>query len=288
VTTASPLVLIYEGYFVPHSLPVQLFLHAHGIAFRVVSDQDLQDFQFLPEHRLFIFPAGHCFQQRPEDAFGGLKGISRLKKAIADGMNYLGICAGAFAALKASWYPIDISFGLIRARHRWTGETGAGTQLLTIRPCEELQQVAGLGSDTLPIWYHNGPVFVRNQAADYRVLATFEPTEEERRLTIGGFLYGKHLYGTPAIIESSYGRGKVVACSPHPELGDIGIRDYQKRLRQWLEDNDLSDATGDPLATGSPGCTRFLQTLGGVWMQPVIASRSWRLLLSIVDGLCQV
>lgn len=284
---SHPTVLIYESCFVPHSLPVQLFLHAHGIAFKIISDQEMPDFEFLPEHRLFIFPSGGRFDSGPHSGFGGSKGIANFKQAISNGMNYLGICAGAYAAMEYSGYPTDIYFGLVNAKHRWPENIGPGVQFISIRPCAELIKAANLESDVFPVWYHNGPMFIRKRNANYRVLVSFEPTREERKSAQGEFLSGKHLNGAPAIIGSNYGKGRVVACSPHPELGDMGIRDYQKLLRQWLEENELFDGDRDPLAIGSPGYDLFMQTLGGECMQPVLTSRNWRLLHYIVDKLLQ-
>jgi glutamine amidotransferase-like uncharacterized protein len=279
-------VLLYQGMFsAPFTL--QFFLRAMDIPFTNVSDDDLADFPFSSHQRLFIFGAGHYFGSTPEKALGGSGGHANLRRAVADGMNYLGICAGAFAATRFAYYPIAVALRLTKARPRWPGETGAGTLLLTIRVAPRLARAAGLNRRVTRVWYHNGPIFSRTKPSSYDTLAAFEPTAEERREARQFVLYRKRLNGAAAIAESRYGKGRVVLCVPHFELGGLGIREYQRLLRDWLAREGCGAEDGDPLAFGEAGYERFMAALGGLEMQPVRSSVNWRLLAAIVRGLCE-
>ncbi len=282
-------VLLYEGVF-SSALAVELFLRGSGIPFRTVSDEDLVTFRFLPHHRLFIFPAGHHFGPAPETALGGPAGRANLQRAVAGGMNYLGICAGAFAATAFEDYPVShgIALHLTPARPRWPGETGAGVGFLTVRVSPKLAGAANLKNRLTRVWYHNGPIFVRSECPAYRTLASFEPTVEERKALRGSALFGKHLKGSAAIAESRYGQGRVMLCPPHFELGNQGIGEYQALMRQWLAAAGLDTAQDDPLAPGQPGRTAFMEDLGGEWMEPVRRSASWRVLATIVNDLANL
>ena len=288
IDSNKPCALIYGGYFVPNYLPIELFLRAHHIRFKVLSDPDMESFTFQPNHRLFIFPAGHCFGDTPENAMGGGVGRENLKHAVANGMSYLGICAGAFAATQRSYYPIDISLGLTQTRHRWPNETGAGTQFITVKVDPELMRAAGLDQALLRIWYHNGPILCTGATSDLEVLAAFQPSKAERNIARNGFLKGKHLLHAPAVVALKHGNGRVVLCSPHPEFGDMGVRDYQSLIRQWLTENDFIDTQDDPLKPGMPAHSSFMNSLGGKLMEPVRKSENWKFLSAIVTGLLSI
>jgi len=284
VSPRSPRVLVYAGKFVPSYLTLELFLRSRRITFQPVSDMNLADFRYCASHAVFVFPSGQYFGEDVDDALGGAAGVARLKEAIRGGMNYLGICAGAYAATGRSFPPVDISLGLSPARHRWPGEMGAGAQFLSVRIVPELAAPAGLCDDPQPVWYQNGPVF-SGVAGDLQPLATFAPTRTERAQTRDGFLFRKRLSGAPAIVQSHYGKGRVVLCSPHLELGDLGIRDYHALLRQWIAAHGLAEVDYDPLSTGTASYRQFMKELGGPWLQPVRQSSNWRVLSALINDL---
>jgi len=169
-------VLVYTGVFVPHWASLELVLRGFDFAYKALTDADLEHFHFSASDRLFIFPSGHNFGPNPGNLLGGLRGRDRLRQAIANGMNYLGICAGANAAARRSWYPIDVSLGLADVRHRWPGEHGAGAQLLTVKLEPQLALAADIPSGKTTIWYHNGPIWARSRVGAFRALAAFAPT----------------------------------------------------------------------------------------------------------------
>jgi hypothetical protein len=275
-------VLLYGGVFTGNGvLPTEFFLCAQGIPYRVVSDEEMTDLEFASQDRLFLFPAGHCFDPTPEWALGGVRGQGRLREAIAGGMSYLGICAGASAATPACAYPIAMSLGLTEARPRWGEQsTGMGVGFLTVRLDPRLARLAGLGGQHRRVWYHNGPVLQKGREPICRALATFEPTTEERAQFRGTPLFRKHLRGAPAMAEVRYGGGRVVLCAPHFEYGDESVRDYLARFPGWEREHrmDLSEAAGR---------RAFLDTLGGEWMAPVRSSVNWRVLAALVGDLCE-
>jgi len=275
-------VLLYGGVFTGNGvLPTEFFLRAQGISYRVVTDADLADMAYTGEDPLFLFPAGHCFEPTPEWALGGARGQERLREAIANGMGYLGICAGASAATPASVYPIAISLGLTKARPRWGEQsTGMGVGFLTLRLDAKLARLAGLEGRHRRVWYHNGPVLQRTRKSAYRALATFEPTAEERAQFRGMPLFGKRLWGATAVAETRYGRGRVVLCAPHFEYGDESVREYLARFPGWESEHRMGLSEG-------PGRRAFLSTLGGEWMAQVRSSTNWRVLSALIADLCK-
>ena len=279
-------VLLYTGVFAGWFV-VEFFLRAQGIRYQYVGDRDLEQFQFGPEHRLFFFPPGHCFGRVPKWALGRGPATERLRTAIANGLNYLGISAGAFATLSTPSWPIDLDLGLCTAQHRWPGETGAGTQFLTVQADEALTARAGLPNSKLRVWYHNSPILVRHHPPRCRARVIFTPTRGERRVARGKFLAGKHLTGVPAVSECSFGKGRVQLCSIHIEMGDLSIGEWQAHMRQWLADHLEAQEGMDSMEPGNRGHRLFMRTRGGRWMRPVRESRGWRLLRAMVDELLE-
>jgi len=283
-------VLLYGGVFSGANddgdFHMEFFLHAQGIPYRRVTDRDMAEMQFTPEYRLFLLPAGHYFGPVPEWAFGGESARARLRSAVADGMNYLGICSGALIATPVCAYPSAISLHLTDAIPRWKSHTGTGVQFFTVRLSRRLARLAGVRGAHARVWYHNGPVLKRYHRPLYRSLATFEPTPEERAQTREVHLFRKHLRGAAAIAEAKHGRGQVVMCSPHFEFGDGGLHDYVTRLRGWVAKECPDRLEGDRLAPGRPGRQAFFDSLGGAWMEPVRASTNWRILTALVRDLC--
>lgn len=189
-------------------------------------------------------------------------------------------------ASKSSYYPFGLSLGLTPLSHRWPQRTGIGAQFLSCVLTPELAAAASLEDNCrVTAWYHNGPIFAKQEGPFSRILAAYCPTTAERKAAQANFLRGKHLSGTPAIVESHFGKGRVVQCSPHLEFGDIGIREYQYLLAQWIQNDGTGCAESDPLMADAPGREVFLACLGKGIMDDVINSVNWRILAAILNDL---
>lgn len=125
----------------------------------------------------------------------------------------MGICAGAYLAGSG----IDSYAKLHPLVHHQPWAKGKATLDIELTP----EGVALLGEEfsTFQTNYNNGPVFVdfadyakKEQRQPIVSLATFASATKPRR----GKNY-QDMIGTPAILATHYGKGRVLTISPHPE-----------------------------------------------------------------------
>ena len=167
---------------------------------------------------LVIFPGGSGSKQatalQPE-------GREQIRTFVEKGGGFVGICAGSYLAAANYAWSLKIS------NHRTFCEMqdipGAGrrsmwyrgpSQTVTMELSDEGRKILGGSSRPLPVRYHNGPIVSPAGLAglpSYRVLASF------RREVV---LYEPQrgtMINSPAIIASTFGLGRVLCISPHPE-----------------------------------------------------------------------
>jgi glutamine amidotransferase-like uncharacterized protein len=139
----------------------------------------------------------------------GEAGKDAVRRYVAEGGRYLGICAGAYLAVVGE----EWSLGLLNARlapgNRWRGQTFLDLQLTP-----EGRSALAPVEDVFKVRYNNGPVIRplnRPDMPPFVVLATFRS-----EIVRAGGQPGVML-DSPAIVMAPYGRGRVLAISPHPE-----------------------------------------------------------------------
>jgi hypothetical protein len=135
----------------------------------------------LMAYRLMIVPGGNFI------AIGDSltpSTTANIHNAVQGGLNYLGICAGAFLAGHASYSSLNLTTGV---RFGFYAAESRGIRK---------DAVAIAGVSTLPIehYWEDGP-----------------------ELTGWGAVVGKYPDGTPAIVEGLSGKGWVVLTGVHPE-----------------------------------------------------------------------
>jgi len=134
----------------------------------------------MQQYRLLIIPGGN-FIQIGNGITDGAK--DNIRRAVHDGLNYLGICAGAFIAgdlPRGLNLTSDVKFGFYSAEARGIHKTAV--------------PIAIPGTPTLDHYWEDGP-----------------------QLSGWGTPIGTYPDGTPAIAEGSYGKGWVVLSGVHPE-----------------------------------------------------------------------
>ena len=122
-----------------------------------------------------------------------------IRQFLRSGGGYVGICAGGFLACSER----DVELQLIEAEH--DGTSGSGIVTLDIGRTEKLQ-VFGKRKTK----FSGGPIF-HSLGSSVEVWATYETdlqVDDEKM---------NRLKGTPAVIAVTYGKGRVVAFSPHCE-----------------------------------------------------------------------
>ena len=172
-----------------------------------ISAGEIQDGK-LKEYDVVIFPGG---TGSGESKALGDKGWEELRAFVKNGGGYVGVCAGAYLAL----YKPNRSTGNLISAELQEGEWERGEALLEIEFTEEGRQAFQAPEGRFNVAYQNGPI-VHRAATDalkpYVVLAYFRTEVAENDAPKGVQI------DSPAIVAAEYGAGRVLICSPHPEL----------------------------------------------------------------------
>jgi glutamine amidotransferase-like uncharacterized protein len=133
----------------------------------------------------------------------GASGQQKLKSFVTNGGGYVGICAGFYMALSSK-----AGFVTGEAYDPWARGEGKVTV--------KFESDAGVFTDagTHEFKYVNGPLVQPIDGSAYTVLATFQSNIGSSSIL--------SMVGQPAVVGGSYGQGRVVAFSPHPELSGLG------------------------------------------------------------------
>jgi hypothetical protein len=173
-------------------------------------------------------------------------GCGIVRNFIESGGGYVGICAGAFlATAKYDW-----SLGLINAKtftgkqyvpglgekSMWFRGIGTVQMELTAKGREILGEIPGV----VQLRYANGPILSpagREDLPEYVTLAFFRTEISKYEPQKGTMI------DTPAIIASEFGRGRVIAISPHPEAS-ANLESLVEKAVGWVagRNNDQSNS----------------------------------------------
>ncbi|KUK32849.1 MAG: Uncharacterized protein XD64_1325 [Thermotoga sp. 47_83] len=159
----------------------------------------------IPEIDVFIIPGGFASEI---SLSLGKANLHKIKNMVKKGMKYIGICAGSYLAIKGYWEDRTLTgeLVLIKAQHPKIEDWNRGNGYVKVS-LKDHPISWGL-KETITMWYENGPIF---SEGDYEIIGTFDDEINE----IGSPVVMK---GSPAIIASEYGKGKVILFSPHPEF----------------------------------------------------------------------
>lgn len=176
-----------------------------GFAAKRITSQEIRE-GGLDGFDVLIMPGGSGSKQaaRLEKA-----GREKIREFVRSGGGYVGICAGSYLA--SSHY--EWSLGLINARVWDRAHWDRGGGEVQLRMTEPGEALLGRGG-SVACHYNQGPLLVPDDESDlpgYQVLATFG-TEVATKGAQPGSMTGTH-----AIIRSTYGQGRVICYSPHPE-----------------------------------------------------------------------
>jgi glutamine amidotransferase-like uncharacterized protein len=135
----------------------------------------------LRAYRLLIVPGGNF-----EEIGNGLtsSATTNLRSAIRSGLNYLGICAGAFFAGNSPYNGLNLTSGV---RFTFYALESEGIRRAAV-------PIAVAGSSTLDHYWEDGP-----------------------QLAGWGDVVAKYPDGTPAIVQGMVGEGWVILSGIHPE-----------------------------------------------------------------------
>jgi glutamine amidotransferase-like uncharacterized protein len=135
----------------------------------------------LGQHRLLLVPGGNFIHIGNSLSSGT---TANLRAAIGNGLNYLGICAGAFFAGNSPYNGLNLTSG---SRFGFYAAEARGIRKAAVA-------VTTAGGQTLDQYWEDGP-----------------------QLTGWGSVVGRYPDGTPATVEASFGNGWVILTGVHPE-----------------------------------------------------------------------
>lgn len=188
----APSILLFNGQGTsPNDVrAVEAVLNRNGLKYATVDSRELNDLSDaqLTAHRLLIVPGGNYLAIASGLTPGTATNIHR---AVAGGLNYLGICAGGLLAGNATSNSPDLTAGV---RVGFYAAVNRGIHKAAV-------PIAVMGSPALEHYWEDGPQF-----------------------TGWGDVVGKYPDGTPAIVEGTCGRGWVILCGVHPEAPETWRR----------------------------------------------------------------
>ncbi len=143
----------------------------------------------------------------------GEDGRDAIRRFVKSGGGFIGICAGAYLASADYSWSLNILDAKVLDRQHWN--RGKGTVEISITDAG--RKFLGANDNKLSIHYAQGPLLApgnRPDIEDYETVATFE-TEIAKNGAPEGVMKG-----TTAIAKGTFGNGRVICFSPHPEMTD--------------------------------------------------------------------
>ena len=155
---------------------------------------------------VFLMPGGGSDR---EYAALGSNGVQRLDSFLRDGGGYLGLCAGCAVVLDEKSRARMIPW-------RWSGGVN-GTLFPTIQVNEKGAAALGMKAGPVSVRYHGGPFMWPStnvfEGVNVEQWATFDA-----EASLKGRVKPKtKMHGSTAIVGGTYGKGKLVASTVHPE-----------------------------------------------------------------------
>lgn len=182
-----------------------------------------------------IFPGGSGSR---EAASLGDMGRDNVKKFVQNGGAYIGICAGAYLGSDHPDY--DWCLRLADAHVLDREHYARGGSLVKVKLTGEGEKFLPEYNkkDFLLSYYNNGPLLTPGKNAeleDYETLAVFESDVHLQNNSPAGVMPGSTF-----LLRGSYGKGKVVLCSGHPE-STPGARWMIPRFVRWATQQKMID-----------------------------------------------
>ena len=162
---------------------VEAVVKAKGLAYHTANSSQLNSMSQtqLLAYRLFIVPGGNSITI---GHYLTSKATSTVRYAVSQGLNYLGICAGAFFGGYSNYNGLNLTSG------HWFNFYADHFKGIN----KEAVAISFPGGTKLDIYWQNGP-----------------------QLSGWGKVVGKYPNGTPAITEGYWGKGFVLISGVHPE-----------------------------------------------------------------------
>ncbi len=189
----------------------------------------------LDEFDVLLVPGGSGSKQA---AMLEAEGREKVREFVRSGGGYFGICAGGYLATCGyDWSLAILDAKTIDTKH-WA--RGKGNVKIELQPkaCELLKA----SDPAIDIFYANGPILARGQRDD---LPDFETLAEYRSEVKKEGVPGGVMPNTPAAVRGSYGHGRVIVFSCHPDIPQEGVTpnlvDWLPRAVYWAANRKLAE-----------------------------------------------
>jgi glutamine amidotransferase-like uncharacterized protein len=153
-------------------------------------------------------------------------GRDSIKHFVRRGGGYLGVCAGAYLATADYEWSLHILNAKVIDRAHWNRGNGE----VTVTFSNKGKKFFSLKEKDVKIGYFQGPLMAPagvDSLPKFRSMAVFK-TEIVKNGAIPGIMIG-----TTAFAQAEYGKGRVIAVSPHPEKAEHQ-RSMIAKIVTWL------------------------------------------------------
>lgn len=168
----------------------------------------------------------------------GEEGRQAIRKFVADGGGYIGICAGAYLATCHYDWSLHILDAHVIDREHWARGTGT----VDIALSESAKEFFATDKTTAAVRYANGPLLGPGndeKLNNYETLATYSGEIAKNGAPTGV------MPGTTAIAKGSYENGKVICFSCHPESSE-GQQFMLHEAIKWVAPKQQKQPTPAP------------------------------------------
>lgn len=159
----------------------------------------------------------------------GETGRAKIRDFISNGGGYIGICAGAYLATCHYEWSLNILDAHVIDREHWARGTGN----VEVKMESQGKSLFGIDNEAVTVAYANGPLLgpaQNDMLPDYAPLAVYK-TEVALNNAPKGVMPG-----TTAIASATYGKGRVICFSCHPE-GTTETENMLPASIDWILDN---------------------------------------------------
>jgi glutamine amidotransferase-like uncharacterized protein len=208
-------VCVYAGAGAVLARDVEVALDKLAMPYREMGERDIRSGR-LEDCSLLIVAGGYTAKY--VDALGE-EGFEQIREFVAGGGGYIGVCAGAYIAAQNVEVPgRPPGLGIIEIEN----ERRAGQGIRTITIAKPEHPVVKGYAGGVDIWYQNGPMMKAGEGVE--TLAVYEE-------------------GGAAIVCATYGHGRVIIFSLHPEGSLEGGVDPEKAGTLKLLENAIGFAS---------------------------------------------
>ena len=182
----------------------QIFHRSPEVELTLLDGKDVRDGKLKGLDLLMIPGGGSDLQcQALGDA-----GLAEIRRFVAEGGAYLGVCAGCYCALDMPGRLALIPYTVVK-------DGKGGEAALAMELFDRGGEVLGVPAGKYLVRYAHGPIMrpkARSKApAGAEVLGVYRASVSPAGVK------GKNFFGAPALLCGAYGKGKVVVTSFHPE-----------------------------------------------------------------------